>query len=298
MQLGDRVGGLLDRHLLQQRHHVHRGHRRAQDRGDALALGLDRADLGQPGGLGGDVEEPADPAGRRRVQHHRVVDPAAVGGAGHRLLDLAGQQHVAHARARSWWRSRSRRASAAPGRPGPACRTCRGTPAAPPRRPRPARTPRRRRRRGARVAGRDRPLLVRQRRPVEDLRDALPLLDLDQQRAPAVGGQGQRQRGGDRGLAGAALAGHHVQPGRPPRVDVVIRVGRHSSRLARAGTGLLEGLHVADPPAAVVDQQQLEPRLGAPARWRWSGSASPRRWPARPSGARSPGRSSSSGATV
>ena len=46
--------------------------------GDALALGLDRAHLGQPGGLGGHVEEPADPAGRRGVEHHRVVHPPAV----------------------------------------------------------------------------------------------------------------------------------------------------------------------------------------------------------------------------
>ena len=81
-QLGDRVHRLLDRHLLQQRHHVHRGHRGAQQRRHPLALGLDRADLGQPGGLGGDVEEAPDPAGRRGVQHHRVVHPALAGWSG------------------------------------------------------------------------------------------------------------------------------------------------------------------------------------------------------------------------
>ena len=206
----DRVGGLLDRHLLQQRHHVHRGDRRAQDRGHAVALGLDRPDLGQPGGLGGHVEEPADPAGRRRVQHHRVVDPVAVHGPGDRLLDLAGQQHVADA-------GRDRggevdRAELLQRPPGPAQLVehvqvlQQGLLGVDREREHLAAAAGR----GARVAGGDRPLLVRQRGPVEDPGDALALLHLDQQGAPAVRGQGQRQRGGDRRLAGTALAGHHV----------------------------------------------------------------------------------------
>ena len=43
VQFRDRVGGLLHRHVLQQRHQVHRGLRRPQHRHDAVALGLDRA---------------------------------------------------------------------------------------------------------------------------------------------------------------------------------------------------------------------------------------------------------------
>ena len=38
-----------------------------------VGLGLDRPDLGQPGELGVDPEELADPARRRRVEHHGVV---------------------------------------------------------------------------------------------------------------------------------------------------------------------------------------------------------------------------------
>ena len=41
---------------------------------DGLRLVVDRADPGQPGHLGVDVEEAGDPAGRRRVQHDGVVD--------------------------------------------------------------------------------------------------------------------------------------------------------------------------------------------------------------------------------
>ena len=51
----------------------------------------------------GRVEELGDPSGRRRVEHDGVVGVPLVGvGAGHRLLDLAGEQHVAQTRARAW----------------------------------------------------------------------------------------------------------------------------------------------------------------------------------------------------
>ena len=63
----------------------------------------------------------------------------------------------------------------------------------------------------AAVGGRDLDFLVGQRRHVEELRDALAALDLDQQHLAAARGEGQRQRCGDRRLAGAALAGHEVQ---------------------------------------------------------------------------------------
>jgi hypothetical protein len=58
-------------------------------------------------------------------------------------------------------------------------------------------------------------LLVGQRLGLEELGDALPALHLDQQRAPPVRGQAQGQGRGDAGLAGAALAGHHMQSCRP-----------------------------------------------------------------------------------
>ena len=54
-------------------------------------------------------------------------------------------------------------------------------------------------------------LLVGQRVDVEHPGDALPALDLAEQDVLAVGGERERERGGDRRLAGAALAGHHVQ---------------------------------------------------------------------------------------
>ncbi len=56
-------------------------------------------DPGQAGELAVDAEELGDPAGGRRVEHHRVVLPgvasaaAVLGG----LEDLAGEQHVADA---------------------------------------------------------------------------------------------------------------------------------------------------------------------------------------------------------
>ncbi|KEG40478.1 hypothetical protein DJ64_09005 [Streptomyces griseorubens] len=58
----------------------------------------------------------------------------------------------------------------------------------------------------------DLPLLVRQRLRLEELRDALPALDLDEKRPLPLLGQGQRQSGGHRGLAGSALATHDLEP--------------------------------------------------------------------------------------
>ncbi len=63
---------------------------------------------------------------------------------------------------------------------------------------------------------RDMALLVRERRDVEDLRDALSLLDLDEQHLAAARREGDRQRRGDGRLAGAALAAHDVQTGTAP----------------------------------------------------------------------------------
>jgi hypothetical protein len=61
-------------------------------------------------------------------------------------------------------------------------------------------------------AHRDLALLVRERRRVEQLGQRLAPLDLDEQHASTAGRERQRERGGDRRLAGAALAGHDVQP--------------------------------------------------------------------------------------
>ena len=78
---------------------------------------------------------------------------------------------------------------------------------------------------------RDPALLVRQGRRVEKLSDALPPLHLDEQRPATVGRQGERQRGRHRRLAGAALAGHDVQPGfRPGTHAHHARVGRAARR--------------------------------------------------------------------
>ncbi|CAB4758187.1 unannotated protein [freshwater metagenome] len=52
---------------------------------------------------------------------------------------------------------------------------------------------------------------VWQRRGVEELSDTLTPLDLHEQGSLAVVCKGQRQCSGDGGLAGAPLAGHHVQ---------------------------------------------------------------------------------------
>ena len=61
------------------------------------------------------------------------------------------------------------------------------------------------------LGGGDLDLLVGQRRHVEELRNALPPFDFHQQHLAAARGQRQRQRGGDRRLSGAALAGDEVQ---------------------------------------------------------------------------------------
>ena len=151
----------------------------------ASAWRLDRPDLGQPGQLVVDVEELGDPAGGRGVQHDRVVlagalvAAVAVG----RLVDLAGQQHVAHARGDRGGELDRRRTGRAPCRPGRGGSTCRGTPAAPTRRRWPAR---RRRRTAGRAGPGDQALLVGQRRDVEELRDALAALDLAQQHGLAA----------------------------------------------------------------------------------------------------------------
>ena len=97
-QLGDAVRGLLDRHLLQQRHQVHRRLGRLEHPHHGLRLIVYRADLGQPRHLVVHVQEAGDAAGRRRVHDHVVVgEPPALVLAAYGLAGLAGQQHVPQA---------------------------------------------------------------------------------------------------------------------------------------------------------------------------------------------------------
>ena len=78
--------------------------------------------------------------------------------------------------------------------------------------------------------------VVRQRRDVEGLADALPALDLDQQHPLAAVGQRERQGGGDGRLAGAALAGDDVQAHPlPVAVAGSRRAGSHGASLSGQG---------------------------------------------------------------
>ena len=205
LELLDRVQGLLDRHLLEQRDQVDPGDVRAQHAHDRVRLVADRSDLGQAGHLVVHVQEPRDPPGRRRVQHDSVVREPPVRLPPRRLVDLAGQQYVAQAR-----RDRGDevdRAHLLERLPGPAEVVVHVEVL---------------QERGLGVHGqrehltaagalRDPALHVRQGRYVEELGEALAALDLDEQDALAFLGQRERHGGRDRGLPGAALAGHHVQ---------------------------------------------------------------------------------------
>ena len=160
-------------------------------------------------------EETADPAGRRGVHHDRVVHVAVVAPVHPppgRLGRLAGDQHVGQARGDGGGEIHH----AEPGQrlPG-AAQVIEHLQVVEQRafrvhgqRVHVAALP------GALLAQADRHLafLVRKRRAVEEPGDALPALDLDQQNLAAGAGQGQRHGRRHRGLAGAALAGDHVQP--------------------------------------------------------------------------------------
>ncbi len=214
---------------------MHGGVAGVQQPDHALALVLDRPHLGQVGHGPGHVEEPDHPTGRRRVDHHRVVGVAAVpvlgAGAPHALLDLPGEQHVPQA---------GRERGGELDRPHPAQRP-----------PGEAQVVEHRQvlqQRGLRVdgqrahlpaAGRGRDVLlgVGQRGEVEQLGDALPALHLDQQHPAATGGQGQGQGGGHRGLAGATLAGDHVQTRPGEFLGPAGGTGRHRIRLSAVSPG-------------------------------------------------------------
>ena len=78
-------------------------------------------------------------------------------------------------------------------------------------------------------AGRDAALLVGEGIDVEHAGDALASLHLAQQHLPAVRRETERERGRDRGLAGAALAGHDVQTHARP-VGKVLRRSHGAER--------------------------------------------------------------------
>lgn len=172
-----------------------------------LRLIVYRADLREPGDLVVDVEEAGDAARRRRVHDDVVVgEPSALLLAAYGLAGLAGQEDVPEAGCdrggevdRAEFLQGAARAAEfvehlevvqkgqfgvdgqgvhlpAPGSDG------------------------------------DFPLLIGQRLRLEELRDALATLDLDEKRPLPLGGQGQREGCGHRGLAGTALATDDLEP--------------------------------------------------------------------------------------
>ena len=102
-QLVDRLEGLLHRHLLEEGDDVDDRLVRLEQPGDRGGLGGDRPDPREVGHLGVDGEEPADAARRRCVEDDPVVDRGgvalvpAVAATPVGLVDLADEQHVAHA---------------------------------------------------------------------------------------------------------------------------------------------------------------------------------------------------------
>lgn len=206
-QFGDTVGGLLDRHLLEQGDQMHRGLGGLEDAHHRLGLIVYRADPGQAGDFVVDVQETGDAAGRRRVHHHVVVDvttlpvPAAYG-----LAGLARQQHVAHARRdgrrevdRAELLERAARAAELVEHLEVVEKRTLGVD-------------------GQRVhlaAARgdgDLSFLVRKGFRLEELGDALPSLDLHEEGALSLGREGEREGRGHRGLTGTALAADDLEP--------------------------------------------------------------------------------------
>ena len=178
--------------------------------GDRLGLRVDRAHPGEVGHLHVDVEEAGDPAGGRRVEHDGVPGPGALvaagaGGAADGLVDLADEQHVAHARG-----DRGREVDDAHPlqRPAGAAELVEDLQVL---------------EQGGLGVDRDAPhlaaagvgdqahLLDAERGHVEGLADALAALDLGEQHPLALAGEGEREGRGHRRLADAALAGDHVQ---------------------------------------------------------------------------------------
>jgi hypothetical protein len=198
------------------------------------------AHLGEARHLVVHVEEPCDAAGRRGIENDRVVDRAlaALLAPAGCLVDLSGQQHVSQP-----GRDRRREVDGTELVQDPSGTTelVEHVEVV--------------EQRGSRLDGegehlaavgpdRDRPLGIGQRRDVEDLGDALAVLDLAQQHAPALAGERERERAGDGGLAGSALAGDDVQPDALEVAAVLLSGGRHGSGSPTAGGGGRHSLRV------------------------------------------------------
>ncbi len=178
-----------------------------QDAHHGLRLIVYGPDPGEPGHLVVDVEEAGDATGRRGVHDDVVVDeaPAPVLAAD-RLARLAGQQHVPQAGRDG--RGEVDRAELLQG-PARAAELVEHLEVVEERQ---LGVDGQRVHFAAARSHRDLPFRVGQRLGLEELRDPLPAFDLDQQGAFPLGGEREREGGGDRGLTGAALAADDVEP--------------------------------------------------------------------------------------
>ncbi|CAM5270208.1 hypothetical protein SCANM63S_02862 [Streptomyces canarius] len=194
--------------------------RRLQHPHDGLCLIVYGADLREARHLVVDVQEAGDAAGRRGVHDDVVVgEPPRPVLAAHRLARLAGQQDVPEA-GRDGGREVDRAQLLQ--RPARAAELVEhleivqkgqfridgeGVHLA------------------AARSDRDLPLLVRKCFRLEELRDALPALDLHEKRPLPLGREGQRECGGDRRLSGPALAADDLEPA---HIFETNQSGRHS----------------------------------------------------------------------
>jgi hypothetical protein len=186
---------------------VHGGLARLQHPHHGLCLIVYGADLREPGHLVVDVEEARDAAGRRGVHDDVVVhEPSLFVLAPDRLARLAGQQDVPDPRRDG--RGEVDGAELLQGPSGAAQLVEHlevvqqgqfGVDGEGVHLPAPG-------------SDGDLPLLIRQRLGFEELRDALAALDLDEKRALPLGGEGQREGRGHRGLTGTALATDDLEP--------------------------------------------------------------------------------------
>ena len=105
-------------------------------------------------------------------------------------------------------------------------------------------------------------LLVGQRRHVEQLRNALAAFDFHQQHLAPARRQRERQRGGDRRLAGAALAGDEMQP----------RLGQARRPADRLGTmSVSHSVWCHHCMLAIADQAPDKlSRMSEPTRWEYA----------------------------
>ncbi len=214
---------------------------RPHRRHHAVGLSTDRTHFGQSGDLGAHVEEPGDPTGRRRVKDDGVICLAP--GTGrvrtvHRLLHLAGEQHIAD--------PGRDRGGEVDGADLAECLACAAQVVEHLQvfQQRLFRVDGEREDLTATGSACHLTLSVGQWRGVEQLRDLLTPLDLGEQHPPTAGGERNRERGGSGRLAGAALAGNHMEAARPRPLGSVRRhsvLRRHTDDRTRPGRPLPGG---------------------------------------------------------